>query len=303
VEIRAETTVTTNFAHILYAKWTLPDGMAVIPAGTFIMGSPTTELGRLADEPQVQVTLTRTFYLGVTEVTQGQWKSLSGGVNPACFQTTTCTACSSSNANDNGPVEQVDWYSVLGYLNALSARDGLPSCYTLTGCSDPVNGWNDGAHTGCTGATFVGLSCTGYRLPTEAEWEYAARAGTTTSTYLGNLSGIVSDCSTGQANLDSIAWWCRNSGSRTQAVKQKTLNAWGLSDMLGNVWEWVWDWYGNYPGAAQTDPMGAGAGERRVNRGGGWDVLATDARAARRVTSSPWYRFGLRGFRPARSIP
>ncbi len=279
-----------------------PAGMVWIPAGSFRMGSPTGELGRETDETQHSVTLTRAFFIDRTEVTQGAWEALSGGVNPSCFQSTTGTSCTTTSANDGGPVEQVDWYSALGFANARSAAEGLTACYTLTGCADPTNGWKDGVHTGCTGATFVGLRCDGYRLPTEAEWEYAARAGTTTATYAGNLSGTVTGCTTAQANLDGIAWWCKNSGSRTQAVGGKTANAWGLRDMLGNVWEWTWDWYGSYPGTV-TDPLGATTGSNRVGRGGSWSGNASYARSASRGSDGPDERYNTVGLRLARSLP
>ncbi|MBU6162444.1 MAG: SUMF1/EgtB/PvdO family nonheme iron enzyme, partial [Myxococcales bacterium] len=272
---------------------------ALINAGTFTMGSPSGELGRVGDETQHTVTLTRRFLMQTTEVTQAQWTSLSGGVNPSCFQSTTVTECSTSNANDSGPVERVDWYSAVAFANALSVREGLSACYSLTGCSDAVDGWQDGQHSGCTGATFAGLSCTGYRLPTESEWEYAARAGTTTATYAGNLTSIVCDDRT----LPPIAWFCGNSGNRTQAVAQKTPNAWGLYDMLGNVWEWTWDWYGTYPGTV-TDPTGPTSGSDRVLRGGSWIIFgAQSARAAIRDLRTPAARGNNSGFRLARSLP
>ncbi|MBU6163107.1 MAG: SUMF1/EgtB/PvdO family nonheme iron enzyme, partial [Myxococcales bacterium] len=157
----------------IVVPFVVPDGFVRIDPGTFTMGSPTGELGRDELETQHTVRLTRRFLMQTTEVTQGQWTSLSGGINPSCFQSTSGTECSTSNSNDSGPVEQVDWYSAVAFANALSVREGLSACYTLTGCSDAANGWKDGAHSGCTGATFAGLSCTGYRLPTESEWEYA----------------------------------------------------------------------------------------------------------------------------------
>jgi formylglycine-generating enzyme required for sulfatase activity len=262
------------------------------------MSSPVGELGRGGDETQHTVTLTRGFVMQTTEVTQGQWKSLSGGVNPSCYQSTSGTSCSTSNANDSGPVEQVDWYSAVAFANALSVREGLSACYTLSGCSDAANGWKDGEHSGCTGATFAGLSCTGYRLPTESEWEYAARAGTTTATYAGDLTSTGSD----DLTLPPIAWFSGNSGGRTQAVAQKTPNAWGLYDMLGNVYEWTWDWYGTYPGTV-TDPTGPTSGSGRVLRGGTWFGDATYARAASRGNFSPAGRNISFGFRLARSLP
>jgi len=159
---------------------------------------------------------------------------------------------------------------------------GLAECYGGTG----------------TTRTFLGLSCRGFRLPTEAEWEYAARAGSLTSTYNGNVpAGYTCNA---DAVLTPIAWYCGNSGNRTQPVRQKQANAWGLYDMLGNVWEWTHDWYGAYGGAA-TDPVGPSTGSSRVIRGGSWGNGAARCRAAFRIDFDPGGRYGYLGFRPARS--
>jgi len=250
-------------------------GFVRIEPGTFTMGSPEGELGRYDDETQHTVTLTRAFLLQATEVTQGEYEALIG-FNPSEF-----TACGASC-----PVESVSWYDAIAYANAFSVAEGLPACYDARGA---VVG----------GATVY--DCVGYRLPTESEWEYAARAGTTTATYLGDLSGNPYSCDP-QPSLDSIAWFCGNSFSTPQPVGGKSPNAWGLYDMLGNVWEWTSDWYDAYPGSV-TDPVGPSIGSFRVVRGGSWDYYAQFARSAGRSIGSPALRYSNFGFRLARSLP
>jgi len=244
----------------------------VIAPGSFLMGSPANEEGRLWDETQHRVTLTRGFFLQTTPVTQAQWQSLMGN-NPSHFVNTTDAA--------NCPVEQVSWYDALAYCNALSAREGLQPCYDLSLFTGSPG---TGTYHGPDDLVFD-LGSLGYRLPTEAEWEYAARAGTSAARY---------------GALKDIAWHHDNSGSKTHRVGTLAANAWGLYDLLGNVWEWTWDWDGDYPASA-TDPVGPKTGSNRVIRGGFWFSDAQGARAACRCNNSPGWRDNSFGFRLSRS--
>jgi len=274
-----------------------PAGYALIPAGTFTMGSPTSEPWRDSGETQHEVTITRPFCTKSTEVTQAEWQGLLGN-NPSSFPSCGGTC----------PVETVSWWDALNYANALSNAQGLHACYTLQMCTGTV-----GQDHSCAGATFVGVDCAGYRLPTEAEWEYAARAGTKGRTYNGTLAQ--SDCAP-NAILDPIAWFGGNSCSTPPAascsggsgcgphpVRVKQANPWGLFDMLGNVWEWCWDLPEPYSTASAVDPTGATSGSGRVNRGGSWGngSDSSNVRAAHRNTNVPEYRIRYLGFRLVRS--
>ena len=244
------------------------DGMqwSKIPAGSFTMVSN----AGLAHEPPHTVGITRAFFLQTTEVTQGQWKALMG-TSPSGF----------SSCGSDCPVEKVSWFDAAAYCNALSKRERLPACYTLSGCSGRAG---DGSYK-CSSAVSVGPSCRGYRLPTEAEWEYAARAGTTGARY-----GDVGD----------IAWYLKNSGNKTHRVGTKRANKWGLHDMLGNVWEWTSDWHGEYSSSRGVDPEGPSSSDARVSRGGSWYYVGGGVRAAYRYRYGPSDRHDGLGFRPAR---
>ncbi|MBR6471608.1 MAG: formylglycine-generating enzyme family protein [Victivallales bacterium] len=217
--------------------------MKKILAGSFLMGSPEWEDGRVPWETQHRVTLTRDYWLGTYEVTQAQWKAVMGN-NPSHFQ------------GDDLPVESVSWSDAKEFCERLNKNSSIkrPKGYR-------------------------------FDLPTEAQWEYACRAGTT-GAYHGNL--------------DDVAWYDENSGDQTHPVGRQQPNAWGLYDMHGNVWEWCRDWYGegSYAGDA-TDPTGVLSGSDRVLRGGGWLNYAQRCRSAFRFDFSPGYRFYYLGFRLA----
>ncbi len=217
-----------------------------IPSGRFTMGSPTSEPDRDSNEVQHEVVLTRGFFLAETECTQGQWEAVMGG-NPSLFK------------GSDRPVEQVSWGEAEEYCRKLTAKQRAEGKL--------ADGWE-------------------WRLPTEADWEYAARAGTAGARY---------------GDLDTIAWHRGSSGSQTHPVKQKKANAWGLYDMMGNVLEWCSDWYGGYPTGSVIDPTGPSSGSFRVLRGGCWGNGARSARSAGRDWVDPGGRNKFLGFRPALS--
>jgi len=220
-----------------------------IPPGKFMMGSPESEEGRDNDEKQHQVTLSKGFYMGTTEVIQAQWKAVMRN-NPSSFK----------NCGGNCPVERVSWNDVQEFIKKLNQMEKTDK----------------------------------YRLPTEAEWEYAARAGSQTAFANGGIKAI--EC--GQdPNLAKMGWYCGNSGEKTHPVGEKSPNAWGLYDLHGNVWEWCQDWKGDYPSGPVTDPNGSSAGSNRVVRSGSWVSNAGSCRSAYRFYGKPGNRDYRVGFR------
>jgi formylglycine-generating enzyme required for sulfatase activity len=249
----------------------IPDNFVRINGGTFTMGSPANEPGRGSDETQHQVTVSG-FYMGKYEVTQAEYQTVMG-TNPSNFK------------GPNLPVEKVSWFDAVEYCNKRSQKEGLSPAYTISG-------------TGDSRTVSMNRNANGYRLPTEAEWEYACRAVTTTPFSTGN------NVTTSQANYDGNFPYNGNAKgtnlSKTWNVGSGAANAWGLYDMHGNVWEWCWDWLGSYASGAQTDPDGASSGANRVVRGGSWYYDAQRLRSAYRSNTGPGYRLNDLGFRLAR---
>ena len=222
--------------------------MVLIHPGSFTMGSPMNEVGRLANEMQHEVTISKSYYLGVYEVTQGQYENVMGK-NPSRFK------------GSQLPVESVNWHDTVSFCKHLSE---LPE------------------------EKAAGRA---YRLPTEAEWEYACRATSTTSYCFGGTA----------ESHGEFAWFGENSERKTHPVSEKKANRWGLYDMHGNVFEWCQDWGADYLTGAATDPQGPSGGSRRVGRGGSWNDVAASCRAAYRYSNDPTFRSINFGFRLALS--
>jgi len=235
------------------------ENMVHIPAGRLLMGDPNE-----SDAPVHEVSVS-SFYIDKYLVTQQQYEKVMHS-NPSRWKGT------------NNPVEQVRWSDAVRFCNARSQSEGLKSCYDL-------QSWK------------CNFEANGYRLPTEAEWEYACRAGTTTAYFFGN----------DPARLGEYAWFDKNAGGRPRPVGQKRPNAWGLFDLCGNVWEWCNDFYGvdYYTASPKQDPRGPEHGKTKVVRGGAWGFSADNLRSGYRYNENPGYSdvcfgYDIYGFRCVR---
>jgi formylglycine-generating enzyme required for sulfatase activity len=246
-------------------------GYALMPvaAGTYRIGCTPGQSTCDPEDTAHDVVLSAGFHIGRSEVTQGLWEEVMG-FNPSAF-----VGCGA-----HCPVEQVSWCDAVAFANALSQREGLTPAYSgLPRCAE-----TDGA------SVEWDRSSVGYRLPTETEWEVAARGGE-------------DHLFSGASALDAVGWFGDNSQDTPHPVCQKQANVYGLCDMSGNVWEWCWDYTAAYPNGPVTDPTGPAAGTTRIDRGGSWyDFNDGGARISYRGRDTANYHSYYLGFRLARSV-
>jgi len=278
--IKAQNTVMVRQGQTVSAviERLVPNNMVRIQGGTFQMGSNNAYM----DEKPVHTVTLSGFYMGKYEVTQKEYQAIMG-TNPSNFK------------GDNLPVENVNWYDALVFCNKLSMAEGLSPAYSINNSTNLSNWGTVPTNSNSTWDKVVIVSgSNGYRLPTEAQWEYAARGGNGTP---GNYTY------SGGNNVGDVAWYDDNSGNSTHAVGTKKPNGLGLYDMSGNVMEWCWDQYGVYSGNAQTDPAGAVAAyDFRMLRGGSWLNKASFAHSVVRSVDYPGRRQENYGFRVVRPL-
>ncbi|NDV61078.1 leucine-rich repeat protein [Puniceicoccales bacterium CK1056] len=276
-------------------------GFEFIPADDFLMGLPSGGIGSWAGDTQHAVSLSRTFYMKDTPVTYDEWKAvydwslLPENIGLGYALPTGGMGAKTSESTGSHPVTRVDWYDAILWCNAKSEMEGRTPVYYLdathstvyrSGEVDLLNSWVD-------------WQADGYRLPTEAEWEYACRAGTTTSFFTGTITA------TGFAfcpNLDAAGWYGGNSGINTHPVGEKLPNPWGLYDVHGNIWEWTWDHHEEFTTASQIDPIGPDTGSNRIMRGGSHNNNAESCQSSARFPNPPANSGSYGGLRIAISV-
>ena len=280
-------------------------GWCTISPGCFFMGSPWCEWGRARDtDNPIQVTLTHRFRIQQFELTQAEWVAL-GVPNPSDQMDTGKGDC----LEEDCPVGNVTWYEALAFANLRSRAEGLPECYVLEGCTGELGEGMVCATLHATPA--VMYDCEGYRLPTGAEWEYAARAGTRTSVYTGEVidhAGLY-ECFDDPI-LSPIAWYCANAADTTHPVGLKEPNGWGLHDVIGNATEWVASIYGMYVGGPHVDygaELALGDGTQPISsvelRGGNFVCWPNLLAVGKKAPETPERRATGHGFRLAQTLP
>jgi len=253
-----------------------------IPAGSFEMGSAN---GEAPEQPVHKVTITKVYFIGRYEVTYGEWSkvynwALSKGYD---FGNNGSAGYATKDKPERNPVVNISWFDAVKWCNALSEMEGKePVYYTDEKFTKVYKNGN----VNITPKN-VKWSASGYRLPTEAEWEYACRATSTNTYFWGNNSG----------SFTSYTWNKQNSMNATHEVGKKSPNNWQLYDICGNVWEWCWDYFGAYSEGEVSDPIGPASGANRIIRGGGWNSLVEDFRVSVRVETEPNFSYNNMGFR------
>jgi len=272
--------------------------MMSISAGTFTQGSPSTEPCRGSNETQFTHELTRDLAVMETEISRQMWADLLAA-QPSLPPDPSNTQYSPTMSH---PVQQNTWYESVFFANLLSLENGYTRCYyTDSAFTNPITSSN---YT--TGPFYCDFDADGYRLPTEGEWEYFTRAGTTTA-FSCDETNYTSEncylCTAGtHSTLEQYCVYCANDPGTAAPVGGKLANPWNLKDVHGNLWEWCWDWYNpTYPSGSETDYTGPESGSNRVNRGGGWSHIAPYCRSAFRDENNPVSRYNSLGFRLLRT--
>ena len=245
------------------------DGFILVKAGTFVMGAAPDEPGRSDEEAQHQVEITKNFFISSHEVTQKEWESVMGN-GVASQRNKEDSKWKLYGEGADFPMYYISWNDAVEFCNKLSSKNGLTPCYSGSGSGIKCN-----------------FEANGYRLPTEAEWEYASRGG-------HNGKGTMYS---GSDQFDNVAWQKRNSGNTIHPVGQLSPNELGIYDMSGNVYEWCWDIYEPHKTSAVKNPAGAASGDKRIIKGGSWGLGGYNCRSAYRQPFDPVRRSHSIGMR------